>query len=103
MPFHNYGKMTTEDVYSIIAYIRILKPIENIVPERRIDFPMNFIINTISTVATPSAYIPDTSQVLEYGAGVFNAAACGECHTKQDKGQQIADMELARWIRIPVR
>ncbi|HMV91786.1 MAG TPA: cytochrome C, partial [Cyclobacteriaceae bacterium] len=29
MPYLNFGKMDKEDIYSIIAYIRTLKPIEN--------------------------------------------------------------------------
>src|SRR5665213_1849553 len=52
MPYHYYGKMDKEDIYDIIAYIRSLPPIENKTPDRSIDFPMNFIVNTIPTKAS---------------------------------------------------
>ena len=47
MPYPYFGKMDKEDVYSVIAYIRSLKPIENEVPVSESDFPFNFIINLI--------------------------------------------------------
>lgn len=47
MPYLYYGKMDDEDIYSIIAFIRTLAPIENQVPESTSNFPMNFILNTI--------------------------------------------------------
>ena len=47
MPYHNYGRMDEEDIKSIIAYIRTLKPIKNDVPASVPDFPMSIIINTI--------------------------------------------------------
>lgn len=97
MPYHNYGKMTNEDIYSIIAYMRTLKPLAFEVPERSIDFPMSVLINTI-----PSANIPEKTDV-RYGAYMLNAAGCGECHTKQDKGQHITGMELAGGFEFPLK
>lgn len=94
MPHPNYGKLDREDLYSIIAYIRTLKPIEHKVPASVPDFPMNFILNTIPQKAAFSKR-PDTSNVLAYGQYIFTAAACNECHTKKDKGAPIAGMELA--------
>lgn len=94
MPHPNYGKLDREDLYSIISYIRTLKPIEHKVPASVPDFPMNFILNTIPQKAAFSKR-PDTSNVLAYGQYIFTAAACNECHTKKDKGAPIAGMELA--------
>ena len=94
MPHPNYGKLDREDLYSIIAYIRSLKPIEHQVPASVPDFPMNFILNTIPHKATYSKR-PDTSNVLAYGQYIFTAAACNECHTKKEKGAPVAGMELA--------
>jgi len=94
MPHPNYGKLDREDLYSIIAYIRSLKPIEHQVPASVPDFPMNFILNTIPQKATYSKR-PDTSNVLAYGQYIFTAAACNECHTKKEKGAPVSGMELA--------
>lgn len=94
MPHPSYGKMDREDLYSIIAYIRTLEPIENIVPESEPDFPMNFIINTIPQPARFSKR-PDQNNPVAYGAYLFNAADCTGCHTQKDKGDPIPGLELA--------
>jgi hypothetical protein len=94
MPHPNYGQLDKEDIYSIIAYLRTLKPITKDIEASQSDFPMNFIINTIPRKAEFST-IPNKSDKLAYGTYLFTAAACGECHTKQEKGQKIKGMELA--------
>lgn len=101
MPHPNYGKMDREDLYSIIAYIRTLKPIENIVPKSDPDFPMNFIINTIPQKAKFSKR-PEPNNRLAYGAYLLNAASCNDCHTKKEKGTPIAGMELAGNFEFPL-
>ena len=94
MPYHNYGKMDKEDVYDIIAYIRSLPPIENSTPDRTIDFPMNFIVNTIPVKASFTEK-PPKSDTIKYGAYLVNAAACEECHTKVNKGQIIPELAFS--------
>ena len=94
MPHPNYGKSDREDLYSIIAYIRTLEPIENIVPKSKPEFPMNFIMHTIPQKAQFSK-IPDQNNQVAYGAYLFNAADCLTCHSKQKNGAPIPGMELA--------
>lgn len=94
MPHPNYGKLDRKDLYSIIAYVRTLKPIDNIVPESEPDFPMNFIINTIPVKAEFSK-IPDHNNPVAYGAYLLTAASCNNCHTKNEKGDEIPGMRLA--------
>ena len=91
MPYLYYGKMDQEDIYSIIAYIRSLEPIENQVAESESDFPMNIIINTIPS-APAHVKRPDPSDEVAYGGYMVNAAGCIECHTQVDKGQIIPDL-----------
>jgi len=91
MPYHYYGKMDKEDIYDIIAYIRSLKPIENKTPDHEIDFPMNFIVNTIPEKAAFTKK-PAKSDTVKYGAYLVNAAACMECHTQVNKGQVIPEL-----------
>lgn len=93
MPYHYYGKMDKEDIYDIIAYIRSLPPIENKTPDRSIDFPMNFIVNTIPAKASFTQK-PLKSDTIPYGAYLVNAAACMECHTPVNKGQIIPGKEF---------
>jgi len=93
MPYPYYGRMDSEDIYSIIAYVRSIAPIKNEVPESVADFPMNFILNTIPEKANPQKR-PDKSDVLAYGAYMTNASGCIECHTQVDKGQIITDLSF---------
>lgn len=101
MPHPNYGKMDREDLYSVIAYLRTLQPIENQVPDSESDFPMNFIINTIPAKAEYSKK-PDVNDQVAYGAYLFNAAACGDCHTRKEQGTPVAGMELAGGFEFPL-
>lgn len=94
MPYKRYAKMADEDVHAIIAYLRSIAPIESNVPASVADFPMSIILNTIPQPASPQP-IPDKSDVLAYGEYVANAAACGECHTPQDKGAPIMNLHFA--------
>jgi len=90
MPYLNYGKMDQEDVLSIIAYLRTLAPHKNVPPARKVDFPMNFIINTIPQKAAPMQQ-PDTADMVKRGEYLVTIAACVECHTPVEKGQIISE------------
>ncbi len=94
MPYLNYGQLDTEDIKSIVAYLRTLSPVKNTIPKSEADFPMNLIINTIPQKSNPTKK-PDQSDVLEYGKYLVNAAACAECHTQQEKGQKVKGMDFA--------
>jgi mono/diheme cytochrome c family protein len=93
MPYHSYGKMDKEDIYSIIAYIRTLRPIDNKTPTPVFDFPVNILINTMPA---PAAFTnkPDTTDVLAYGKYLVNAASCVDCHSKKDKGNTVPGSEF---------
>lgn len=94
MPHPSYGKLDKEDIYDIIAYLRSIPAIKNEVKESVADIPMNFIINTIPQKPSFTTK-PDTGDLLKYGEYLFTMAACGDCHTKQEKGEKIKGMELA--------
>lgn len=101
MPHPRFGQMDKEDLESIIVYLRSLKPLKNVVPESKADFPMNFIINTIPQEPKFSKK-PTTNDAVAYGGYLFNAASCSECHTKQEKGKPIEGMELAGGFEFPM-
>ncbi len=94
MPYPKYHKMDHEDLYSIIAYIRTLKPIENEVSESSINFPVNLIIKTV-----PQPYNtvvkPDISDIIKYGEYMTTIAACEDCHTPSKEGEPIDGMYYA--------
>lgn len=96
MPYEFYGHMDSRDVESIIAYIRTLKPIVNTPPARQIDFPMNFILNTVPKKATPTTR-PPASDAIAYGGYLVEIAGCKECHTRQEKGKVVGPVLGGGW------
>ncbi|PTQ97946.1 cytochrome c [Mucilaginibacter yixingensis] len=94
MPWPYYGKMDREDIYSIIAYIRSLKPQEANYPERKLDFPLNVIVHTIPQKAELGK-LPAESDTLKYGAYLVNASGCMECHSQDNKGKLLPGLEFA--------
>lgn len=95
MPYHYYGRMATEDIQAIIAYIRTLPAINSKVPEREVDAPFNIIMRLIPAKATPAARVPDPSNTVAYGKYMTNASGCAECHTPVKDGQIIPDSMFA--------
>lgn len=93
MAYPRFGKMDKEDILSIIAYIRTLEPVKKDIPEAEIDFPVNFLINTMPAQAAFTT-IPDTADKVKYGAYVANAAGCVQCHSREEKGQTIPGTEF---------
>lgn len=91
MPYQNYGKLDTNDIKAVIAYIRTLPPVKNDVLASKADFPMNVIMHTIPQEATPQA-MPPKSDLVGYGKYVATAASCIDCHTKTDKGKFVGEL-----------
>lgn len=90
MPYPNYNKLATEDVHSIIAYLRSLPPIESVPGASKADFPLNIIMHTIPEEAHP-AERPDPSNSVAYGAYMVNAGGCIVCHTRHEKGSPVGE------------
>ncbi|HRO42838.1 MAG TPA: cytochrome C [Flavipsychrobacter sp.] len=102
MPYHYYGQMDTEDVYSIIAYIRTLPSINNDVPKADPDFPFSLIMHTIPHKAAPSPK-PDPSDSVAYGGYLVKISGCVECHSKfNEKQQMIAGTEFGGGRQFPM-
>ena len=89
MPYLQYLNLTIDDLYSIIDYIRTLKPVVNEVPSSSINFPMNLIVKTYP----PKSYTPiiavNDSTSAQYGKYLVTIAACQNCHTPN--GERSAD------------
>ncbi len=102
MPYVHYGKMTREDIYSIIAYIRTLEPIEHEVPASEATFPMSLIMRTIPAKAQHAESIPPPSDLVAYGRYMIGAAGCMDCHTPMEKGEFIEGMDYAGGSEFPI-
>ena len=93
MPWPSYSKMSREDVYAIIAYLRTLKPINTSYLKATYDFPLNILVHTFPQKASLGT-IPNPADTLKYGAYLVTAAACMDCHTRNLKGKAVAGMEF---------
>ena len=94
MPYPHYGTSDSNDVKAIIAYIRTLRPINNVVPDAKIDFPVSLLIRKAPKPAQFRA-MPSVHDTIKYGEYVFNLAGCMDCHTPMDKGKPIASLTQA--------
>ena len=90
MPYPAYGKLATEDVYSIIAYIRSLPAVASSPPKSKAEAPMNVIMRLMPKAAEP-APLPTANDGVTYGKYLTNAAGCTECHTKMEKGKAVGE------------
>lgn len=102
MPYLAYANMDEEDLYSIIAYIRTLPALENEVPERELDFPLNLIVNTIPAKRQP-VQKPDTNDLVKYGEYLVGIAGCTDCHTPtvKDENGEMAFLSGGSELRMP--
>jgi len=87
MPYANFNQMSKADVYSIIAYLRTLKPNSNKVPERKLHFPVSLAYPPLQSTSLDNNVKPDVSDMVKYGGYLVTIASCIDCHTPMEKGQ----------------
>jgi hypothetical protein len=86
MPFDVYLHLETEDVYSIIAYLRTLEPIEAEYSGRRMTPLMQFIANSRVLPADP--WTVDQDDPLSRAEYIAVIAGCRFCHTPANERMQ---------------
>jgi hypothetical protein len=94
MPWPYYSKMSREDIYSIIAYLRTLTPIKADYPKSELNFPLNILVHTMPQKAELGE-VPPASDSLKYGEYLIRSAACKECHSQEKTGTIIPGLEFA--------
>lgn len=95
MPYKTFSQLCREDLESIVAYLRGLPAIENQVPERELEFPVNLLIRTLPQVAELRASCPKPSDGVAYGQYLVNIAGCADCHTPSVKGEPVPGRSFA--------
>lgn len=82
MPYVNYNHMAKEDLLSIVAYIRTLKPIRNKVPQRQLMMPIAMAYPFLALQPSIDKNVrPPESDKEKYGGYLANMADCGTCHS----------------------
>lgn len=99
MPYHHYGTMGREDVYSIIAFVRTLPSISKNHPRHELDFPVSLLVNTMPTKSAHATRPPETDKIA-YGGYLVNVAGCVDCHSQTDKGVVIKNTEFGGGVEF---
>ncbi len=91
MPYIQFNRMAKDDLMSIVAYIRTLKPIRNVVPPRQLMIPIAMAYPGPVLQASVDANVrPPESDKIKYGEYLASMADCLVCHSPQT--QQGPDM-----------
>ena len=91
MPFTLYRDISDQDVAAIVAYLRTVKPVRNVVEPSRYEFPLP------PAWGPPVGEVPepDRSDKVAYGAYLAGPLGhCTECHSTPD-ANGIPDLENA--------
>ena len=102
MPYMAYGTLDNEDIFSVIAYLRSLTPIQSDIPASKSDFPVNFIVNTLPKEGHPTKR-PSPKDSLEYGKYLTIAASCLDCHTPFVKGSLVMEKAFSGGREFPTK
>jgi len=82
MPYPNFNRMAKTDLLSIIAFIRTLKPINNVVPARQLFVPIGVVYpGKFLQPSVDSNMAPPASDTVKYGGYLATMADCGTCHS----------------------
>jgi len=82
MPYPNFNRMAKTDLLSIIAFIRTLKPINNVVPARQLFVPIGVVYpGKFLQPSVDSNMAPAASDIVKYGGYLAMVADCGTCHS----------------------
>ncbi|MES1216400.1 MAG: c-type cytochrome [Bacteroidota bacterium] len=86
MPYPEYNRMAKEDLLSIIAYLRTLKPIKNKIPDRQLMIPISMAYPPGLKSSIDSNMRPPMDNQIAYGGYLATISGCSDCHTPYVKG-----------------
>jgi hypothetical protein len=93
MPYGEFRLLPTEDVQSIVAFLRSLPPkpmpAHAATYQRRIDFPLSLIVHMIPQKAAPSTV--DRGNNVAYGELLAETRGCKGCHSPVDENHNIIE------------
>ncbi len=90
MPWHLYSRLSEEDIRAVIAYLRILSPIESNPPASKADFPVSLILKTMPEKPNLKPR-PPRNNIIDYGRYMTTASGCIDCHTRHEKGKFVGE------------
>jgi hypothetical protein len=93
MPFSDFSKLCSDDVAAVVSYLRTVKPIDTIYPERQLGVPVSAFGPLPGNDYTKNVK-PDTVDKIKYGEYLVSIAGCPGCHTP-DPGKPHAGKPFA--------
>lgn len=82
MPYPNFNRLAKEDLLSIIAYIRTLKPISNAVAPRQLMVPIAMVYpGKFLQPSVDGNMRPPMTDSAKYGEYLVTMCDCGTCHS----------------------
>jgi len=95
MPYYSFNRLAKNDLLSIIAYVRTLKPIKNQVQDRQLTIPISKFYNEAALLKSVDGNVcPPVSDRVKYGGYLVTMAGCNGCHTPDDKNMLAGGMEF---------
>lgn len=88
MPYEHYRRLSDEDARSIVVYLRTLKPLENQVPPKKLNFPVNIFIKFAPKPLEGPVADLNPADTRARGEYLTRIAGCYECHTPKDERKQ---------------
>jgi mono/diheme cytochrome c family protein len=97
MPAQNFRWMTDDDLAAVVAYIRSLDPVDNVVPNSRLG-PMGYLLVLTEPAALPAEGFDHSREYevkaeesisVEYGNYLVWLGTCRDCHGDNLSGRQL--------------
>ena len=96
MPYAHFNHMAKDDLMSIIAYLRTIKPIRNAIPARQLMIPISVAYPAPALQKSVDGNVrPQESDTVKYGGYLASMAGCTDCHSPYVKGQPDFSREFA--------
>ena len=105
MPAFIYRHLSDEDARAVLTYVRQLKPVNHLLPETQVNFPVNWFIRLLPEPLEAPVNHPDESDPVAYGKYLLTVARCAFCHSPRDtrSRQAIEGFEFAGGVAFQGR
>jgi mono/diheme cytochrome c family protein len=100
MPYMNFRQMSDEDLASVIAYVRSVEPVRNVLPKTMLPDIVKGSLPPYQPI-TESVPGPDMSDPVARGKYLVTLGNCATCHTPMNQqGQPLTQLAFAGGLRM---
>jgi mono/diheme cytochrome c family protein len=84
MPYFIYRNLSDRDVEAVVAYMRSREPVASVRPQKKVDFPLNYIFRLWPQPLDGPVAAPEPTDRIAYGEYLAIVARCRFCHSPRD-------------------